>query len=224
MKNLTLTLIALLAIINISSQITNVDTTILINYQSQEVVYLDIDNDVDNLHDIIITNEGSQYNSIGVNAGGEIISIQGNEIVKTCQGNIDENLGWNNDFGYTRYYNSIYAIEGMYNIPFRIFRLDTAEDYQQHRYKYGYLSISILANKDMVVNGWHINNTWDEGIPCFDQYVSIKEKAANKGKGPFICYDMRGRALDKNNLPTNQIVIRVYSNGFREKFIKQFNQ
>ena len=221
MKKTLSTLTALIVAISFNAQVIRTDTTIAIDYLSNQSVYLDIDNDVDNLHDIIITNENSDYNRIQVNASGHILSINNNEIVKECQGFLDHTFEWQNPYAYVRQENITEVTEGYYSVPFRLERLDATDN--QLKYKYGYLKMIIEDDLDMVIKGWYINNTWNEGIDCENFFVSIDEKSPTKGKGICIYYDLSGRVLDKNNLPLNQIVIKAYDNGFREKVINTYN-
>lgn len=221
MKTLTTLLLTLIALTSFKAQITHTDTTILIEYLSVQTLYIDIVDDVDGVNDISISNNESIYNAVGVIYGGEILSINNNEIVRECQGYLDEFKEWQNTYAYMREQNVTEVTEGEYNVPFRLLRLDTVDN--QHKYKYGYLNVSILNNLDMIVTGWNINNTWNEGIDCDYAYTEIKEQSLKQGKGAFVYYDLNGRVLNQNNLPLNQIVIKAYDNGVREKIINTYN-
>lgn len=221
MKKLTSILITLAIATSFNAQVIHTDTTILISYLSNQTIYLDVDNDSDSINDIAITNQNSVLNAIGVLAGGEILAINNNEIVKECQVYLDDTFEWYNTYAYVRQSPSLQVAEGLYSIPFRLLRLDTMDNL--HKYKYGYLKMSIESNQDMVIRGWYINHDWYQGLDCENFYTSIKDNAVQKDKGSFTYYDLNGKVLNVNNLPINQLIIKAYDNGLREKIINTFN-
>jgi len=221
MKKLTSILLTLVIAISINSQTIYTDTNILIPYTSVQTIYLDVDNDSDSINDIAIANNDYLLNVIGIEAGGEILDIGNNEIVKVCQGYLDEFKEFQNTYAYVRQYPSLDITEGYYSIPFRLLRLDTLDN--QHKYKYGCLKMTIESNQDMVIRGWYINHTWDEGLGCEGFYSSIEGNEFQDIKGAFVYYDLNGKVLNGSNLPLDQIIIKAYNNGVREKFINQLN-
>lgn len=217
---ITTILLASTIVTSLNAQIVHTDTIVLIPYISVQTIYLDIDNDSDSIDDIAIANNDYLLNSIGVLAGGEILSINNNEIVKECQGYLDEFLEWQNIYAYVRQYPSLQIAEGNYSIPFRLLRLDTIDS--QYKHKYGYLNMSIESNQDMIIRGWDINHTWNEGLDCDIAYTSIKGNEFQESKGSFTYYDLNGKVLNIDNLPLNQIIIKAYNNGLRDKVINTY--
>jgi hypothetical protein len=112
------------------------------------------------------------------------------------------------------------------HIPFRLYNPLTASN------NYGVLilesdihtvaPLNIPDSVTCILHGWYINLTPDQGINCDGSAapLSINENHTQLvATGRFEVYDLLGRKLDKNSLPTNQILIRLYSNGFSEKFV-----
>ena len=66
--------------------------------------------------------------------------------------------------------------------------------------------------------GYYINNTWEQGLSCSVANVGISTLINTPKEVKFIV-DMTGRLLDKDRLPLNQLLIKVYSDNSTEKFM-----
>tara|TARA_B110000037_G_scaffold132491_1_gene150446 strand:- start:396 stop:1100 length:705 start_codon:yes stop_codon:yes gene_type:complete len=93
-------------------------------------------------------------------------------------------------------------------------------------YKYGYLEFDVDELTNLTVRGWYINHTFDERVSCDSDYnddiienpLSVEEYI-NYSEMSYDVYNMRGQIINKSSLPSNVILIKVYENGNKEKFV-----
>lgn len=230
MKNLLFTLLMSFSFLTYS-QISHTDLNDTLITVS-DTLRFDFDGDSFNDFEISRNDHFIKIRPLADNVNYTFIGIAGwaKALTCRCSDNLDESIDYGWAWNAYPWFPYLGDPEGWgenaatYKIPFRLEYLIDLE----YRYKYGYLEFYVDNEEELTVQGWYINHTLDESIICdsevndsliyMDEHASLEE---NYIEIVYDVYNFKGEKLDKNNLPKNQLLIKVYSNGKREKFVIQ---